>query len=484
MVTTIGLVSLLVGAPGVPAAGTRVASRSFLDDGGRARVEVWTDRGEDPYASGQGVRVHFRTAEDGYVTILRLDTDGRVRMLYPREPWEDTFAEGGREYDVPGSGEGNAFYIDDYPGVGYVFAVLARDPFVYDAIVTRDHWDYRSIANGRVHGDPYVAVTDLAQRIVPDGYRDWDYDVAPYYVERHYDYPRFLCYDCHTYASYPYWNAYDYTCVRFRIVVVDDPYYYPYRYYGGTRVVFTRPLRPEPRFIFKDRQPTDAFVTRVRERRADDGGRRFVTGGGGGGGGGGGDGGNHQPSVRPRPRSPGEDGGDDRGGRRHAGDDHPDHPDHPYHPDRPGQPDRRPPADRPGSQARSADPERRRGSSYDSRAEDRRPPADRPDSRAWSADPDRRRGSSYDPRAADRRAPADRPERRDWPVVPQRSERPDRTELPERRSAPERRSEPPPRAEPRREAPEPRSEPRAEPRSEAPREQPRAEPELKRRKPV
>src|SRR3989454_12438128 len=129
---------------------------------------------------------------------------------------------------------------------------------------------------GRVRGDPYVALTDLAQRIVPDGYSDWDYDIAPYYVQQHYDYPRFLCYDCHTYVSYSSWSPYDYTCVRFRIVVFDDPYYYPYRYYGGTRVVFTRPYRPEPRFIFKDRSRTDVFVTRVVQRPANDDRRREV----------------------------------------------------------------------------------------------------------------------------------------------------------------------------------------------------------------
>ena len=37
---------------------------------------------------------------------------------------------------------------------------------------------------------------------------DYDYDVVPYYVERHYDYPRFVCYDCHAYASYSEWDPY------------------------------------------------------------------------------------------------------------------------------------------------------------------------------------------------------------------------------------------------------------------------------------
>jgi len=255
MLTTFGLLSLLVGS-------------AVVSD--RPRVEIWTDRGDDPYASGQGVRVHFRTEQDAYVTILRIDTDGRVRVLFPREPWEDNFARGGRDYEVPGRDSRDAFYVDDYPGVGYIFAVVAGDAFVYDALESHDHWDYRAIADGRIHGDPYVAVTDLAERIVPPAYGDWDYDLAPYYVQRHYDYPRFLCYDCHSPVNYSSWSPYDYSCVRFRIVVYDDPYYYPYRTYGATRVVFTRPLRPEPRFIFKDRQASDAFVTRVRARPVDD----------------------------------------------------------------------------------------------------------------------------------------------------------------------------------------------------------------------
>ena len=243
----------------------------------RPQVQVWTNRGDDPYTAGQGVRVSFQTDQDAYVTIFRVDTDGRVRVLFPRQPWEDNFARGGRSYDVPGYGSDGAFDVDDYPGVGYLFGIASADPFDYDAIETAEHWDYRSIADdGRVRGDPYVALTDLAERLVPSGYTDWDYDVVPYYVQQHYQYPRFLCYDCHTYASYTQWNPYAASCVRFRIVMYDDPYYYPYRYYGGTRVVFRRPYRPEPRFIFKDRVGSQAFFTRAGERPVNPDVRREV----------------------------------------------------------------------------------------------------------------------------------------------------------------------------------------------------------------
>ncbi len=272
MLTNLLLFAAMVGVP--------APERSGLGntDDYRPRVEVWTNRGDDPYHTGQRARVYLRADRDGFVTLFRVDTDGRVRVLYPRMPWEDNYVRGGEEFEIDGGDDG--FDIVDSPGVGYVFAVIAADPFEYDPITSGDHWDYRVIANGRVRGDPYVALTDLAQRIVPDGYADWDYDIVPYYVERRYDYPRFLCYDCHSYASYRYWDPYAYSCVRFRIVVFDDPYYYPYRYYGSRRVVFTRPFRPEPRFIFKDRGGVgdDRFVTRERQRPVNDNGRRGVRG--------------------------------------------------------------------------------------------------------------------------------------------------------------------------------------------------------------
>ena len=109
---------------------------------------------------------------------------------------------------------------------------------------------------------PYVSLTDFASQIAGEG--EYDYDIAPYYVEQHYDYPRFVCYDCHNYVSYSYWDPYNYSCNRFRIVIYDDYYYYPYRYYSNAVIV--RPYRPGPRYVFKDYDGRDGYVTRVRQR--------------------------------------------------------------------------------------------------------------------------------------------------------------------------------------------------------------------------
>lgn len=237
----------------------------------RPRISVWVNR-DDPYQRGDDARVYFKSDRDAYVTVIRIDTDGRMRVLFPIDPWEDNFARGGRTFEVLGRDRDEAFRVDDYPGVGYIFAIASSDEFRYDDIVRGDHWDYRTISDGRVRGDPYVAVSDLAERIALED--DYDYDVASYDVERHYDYPRFVCYDCHTYASWHYWDPYSSYCSRFRIVIYDDWYYYPYRRYRGG-VYVGRPYRPGPRYVFKDADRRNDYITRVAERpRGDDPVRR------------------------------------------------------------------------------------------------------------------------------------------------------------------------------------------------------------------
>jgi hypothetical protein len=222
-------------------------------------ISVWLDR-DQPYRRGDQARVYLRTDRPAYLTVVRVDTDGRLRILFPRDPADRTRVGGGRDFEITRSPGGSGFRVDDYPGIGYLLAIASPSPFTYDNITRGDHWDYRAIANGRVQGDPYVALARLAANISQGSYR---YDIAPYYVDRRYQYPRFACYECHTYASYQDWDPYGAACTRFRIVIYDDPAYYPYRYNQGRNVVVARPAHPPPRYVFKDATSGSAYVTRV-----------------------------------------------------------------------------------------------------------------------------------------------------------------------------------------------------------------------------
>ena len=133
--------------------------------------------------------------------------------------------------------------------------------------------------------DEYVA------RLIPD----WEFaayglDFVSYSVGAPHEYPRFLCYDCHGFKPFDVWDPYRYSCTNFRVVVYDDPYFYPSRRYRGDRVVFVGGSFPSgPRFGFKERargEPGTPLVRRVPaadrddEPGADPTGRRAIPRGG------------------------------------------------------------------------------------------------------------------------------------------------------------------------------------------------------------
>ena len=406
-------------------------------------VELWVS-GDNLFRRGDRARVYFRTDEDAYVTIVRIDTDGRVDILFPEDPYDDNEVRGGHTYRVYGHGQ-ESFVIKDYPGMGYIFAIASWEPFDYDRVSRGRHWDYH-YAGGRVHGDPYIAARDFADMLL-DPRATYSFDVAEYHVERRVTYPRFLCYDCHAYRPYHVWNPYSHACVKFRIVVWDDPYYYPYRRYGGRRVVYVRERVREPRYEFKElpRGTRPGDVTLVEHRRrpsnvdqrrpgsptVDDNvvGRRRIEGSSGGGSGA------TRPGDDVREQAP-------VSGRRRA-----------TELDRDMGSERQSPIRAP---RRDVPPREDERGGEDSRGPIREPRRDEPssaverdrvDDRVIIEDRGRREPRTDEPRAEPRRDDAPR-------------------------SEPRRESEP--RSEPRRE--QPRSEPRAEPRREPPRAEPRAQP--------
>ena len=234
------------------------------------------DRGVDPVLeAGDRVRIYYRTNADAYVAILQIDTDGTTRMLYPRSPTENHYARADRDYRLlfPRSAYWN---VDDRPGVGYFFVVTSPIPFdlsefgysYYDG-----GWDLSAVGS-TVYSDPYVAMDDYVARLVPDWeYVDYGLDFLSYNVGSAHEFPRFLCYQCHGFRPYSTWNPYRYACVDFRVVVYDDPYFYPSYRYRTNRVVMVGPRSPtSPRFGFKERAAGDPGtpVTVVRQGRSDD----------------------------------------------------------------------------------------------------------------------------------------------------------------------------------------------------------------------
>ncbi len=234
---------------------------------------IWLDRGVDPVLeTGDRVRIYYRTDADAYVAILQIDTDGTTRMLYPRSPTENHYARADRDYRLlfPRSAY---WHVDDRPGVGYFFIVTSPTPFdlsnfrysYYDG-----GWDLSAVGS-TVYTDPYVAMDDYVAQLVPD-WQDVDYglDFTSYSVGGPHEYPRFLCYQCHGFRPYGTWNPYRYSCANFRVVLYDDPYFYPSYRYRADRVVMVGPRNPtRPRFGFKERAAGESGtpLTVVRQGR-------------------------------------------------------------------------------------------------------------------------------------------------------------------------------------------------------------------------
>ncbi len=273
--------------------------------------DVLQDRSDDPpirvslnsyYERGDNAKVRLRLAEDGYVVVLRVDANGRIRVLFPLDPGDDDFVRGGREFELRGRGGRETFFVDDRSGTGIVLAARSADPFRYDRFVRGDHWDYRVLANDRVLDDPEAGLLDIVTAMADSAH--FDYDVASYTIEqdghrvyassyyRHrpsyvgiYFGSRYRCgyydpfwdpYGCDSYFYDPfyydpffydpfYYRPYGYRPYGYRpfgYSCFGDPFCYGYRRYGYARrpsggggIVFKRPVLQPPFVLPRDRAP-------------------------------------------------------------------------------------------------------------------------------------------------------------------------------------------------------------------------------------
>jgi len=244
-------------------------------------ARVWLDRGHEPVLQrGESARLYYRVSEDAWVAIFHIDTNGTARMVFPSSPQENHFARGGRDYRVlfPGS---TYWYVNDDPGMGYFFIVASPQPFDFSQLSYSHYdggWDL-SFVGRQVYRDPYLAMDDYVAALIPG----WEYvpyglDFTAYNVEQRYDYPRFMCYDCHGFRPYSVWNPYHYACSNFRVVIYNDPYYYPLTRYRGTRVVYVQPRRGVAHFSFKERGDGEPGTPQIVARSTPSGSQPGVAG--------------------------------------------------------------------------------------------------------------------------------------------------------------------------------------------------------------
>ena len=90
-------------------------------------VEIWTDN--DEYYSGDNITISFRADQDCFVAIYNVDTRGRVNLIYPDDPRDNGYIEGGATYQIPAPGEDYELTVRGPEGIEYLQIVASRQPF-------------------------------------------------------------------------------------------------------------------------------------------------------------------------------------------------------------------------------------------------------------------------------------------------------------------------------------------------------------------
>jgi hypothetical protein len=147
-------------------------------------VRVWFNS-DGNYAYGDRAKVYAKSAEDGYVIVLRSDAAGRVRVLFPLDPQDDQRVTGGKKYELKSRGGREAFIADDTSGHGTVLAAISQSPFRVDEFARSGHWGIQALSDQQVRDDPESGLLKLAQRMKPAG-EPFVYDVATYVVSEQY----------------------------------------------------------------------------------------------------------------------------------------------------------------------------------------------------------------------------------------------------------------------------------------------------------
>jgi hypothetical protein len=192
-------------------------------------VEVWTDRGNDAvYQPGQTMEIESRVSDDAYLMVYEIDAEGYVRLLYPYRG-SNGFVEGRQTYAVPPEHSNVDLVVQGTVGQCYVVAIAARDPFrempwylrPYDMQAEQVGYEGASegagneeegvTAEGRIVGDPFVAMERIRRRVLddPEDAEAFATSYTTYYVHNEVRYPRYLCYDCHRPGHWAWWSGFD-----------------------------------------------------------------------------------------------------------------------------------------------------------------------------------------------------------------------------------------------------------------------------------
>jgi hypothetical protein len=90
-------------------------------------VQVWPNRDDAEYYTGDNVVINFRANRDCFVAIYSIDSRGRVNLLFPNDPSDDNYITGGVTYKLPGNDDRYDLKIDGPSGREHLQIVASRE---------------------------------------------------------------------------------------------------------------------------------------------------------------------------------------------------------------------------------------------------------------------------------------------------------------------------------------------------------------------
>jgi len=117
--------------------------------------------------TGGSLLVHVQSTVDGYLTVMRREADGSVRVLFPSDPTRSAFVRAGN-YTLTAAGD----------QAGTIVAAVSCDALHFGEFVNGSRWDGASLSAIWYARDGEAVLTDIVQRMLGDG--SFNYDGATY----------------------------------------------------------------------------------------------------------------------------------------------------------------------------------------------------------------------------------------------------------------------------------------------------------------
>ncbi|MEE9442939.1 MAG: DUF4384 domain-containing protein [candidate division Zixibacteria bacterium] len=172
-------------------------------------IDVWVDNEDGIYYKSEEITIFFQADRDCFAAIYSVDTRGDVNLLFPENPRDDGFIEGGELYSIPGGYSDYSLIVSGPEGIEHIQAVASVEK------IEMPRWyDGANITLG-AYEDPEDFIEEINERYFKcrrdDCLRAYDhtsiyvktsqYYYQPVYVPTHwYDDPYYSM----IYIDYPY----------------------------------------------------------------------------------------------------------------------------------------------------------------------------------------------------------------------------------------------------------------------------------------